>query len=368
MKKIGIITFHRAHNYGAVLQAYALQKVLSENNEVKIIDFRNKAIENAYKLFKINKKNVFSIGKSLLGDILYFPRDKKRYDCFNKFINANFHMTEKYNNYEQLKKEFPKFDIYITGSDQVWNYEISQEVNAYTLNFGDSNIKKISYAASIGEDTFNQKYINQFVDNIKKLNFVSIRESQTRMYLENLIGREVAVTMDPTLLRTVEEWNNDLKDIKNIVSEKYIFAYVVEENEEFYKILNYLSEITGYKIIHTGRRNKNVKSVLKSAYTNGPFEFVNLIKNAEYVVATSFHATVFSVLYHKKFWIVPHLKTGGRVRSLLKKLNISNRAVTNFQEFKKKDYDEQINYNKVDEILRLEREKSKKWLNNAIKN
>ena len=366
-KKIGIATFHNAHNYGAVLQVYALQKILSKKYEVKIINYRNKAITNVYKLFKVNKKNVFTIIKSLLTDFIYYSKDKKRFDEFEKFINNNLHMTQEYNTEEKLKTNPPKFDIYITGSDQVWNYDIARNIDVYTLNFGEKSIKRIAYAASIGEDTLYNEFIQEYKNNIQKIDHISVREEQAKLYLEKIIDESISVTLDPTLLINGDEWSESI-DNKEQQKEKYIFAYIVEENEEFYKILNYLSEITGYKIIHTGRKNRKIKNVLENAYIKGPMDFIKLIKNSEYVIATSFHATVFSILFHKKFWIIPHLKKGGRVFNLLNKLNIADRTIKNFEEFKFKDYDATIDYAVVDNILNVEREKSKKWLEDAINN
>ena len=364
-KKIGIITFHNAHNYGAVLQVFALQNILAKENEVKIINYENKAIVDTYKLFKINKKNIVTILKSLLGDFIYYFNDKKRFVNFNNFIEKNLNLTELYLTEKQLKDNSPKLDIYITGSDQVWNYDIARNVDAYTLNFGQKDIKRISYAASIGEDKFEEQHIEQYKRNIQQIDFISVREKLAKPYLEKLVKKDITVTLDPTLLMKSQDWDKYLEKNEK-KEEKYIFAYVVEENDEYYKILNYLSEITGYKIIHTGRRNKKINNILENAYTKGPLDFVSLIKNAEYVVATSFHATAFSILYHKKFWIIPHLKTGGRVTSLLEQLDISNRAISTFNEFKSKNFDEEINYKEVDEKLDKERSKSLNWLKNAI--
>ena len=119
-------------------------------------------------------------------------------------------------------------------------------------------------------------------------------------------------------------------------------------------------------MIHFDKRNKGLKNVLRSSYTEGPLEFINLIKNAEYVIATSFHATVFSIIFSKKFWIVPHKTTGSRVTDLLNKFGISNRAVNTFDEFKVKNYNEEIDYEKVNKILEKERKKSLDWLIDAI--
>ena len=364
-KKIGIVTFHNAHNYGAVLQVLALQDVLSKKNNVKIINFKNKAIDDVYKIFRVNKKNIFTMCRSLIGDLIYYNKDKNRYKNFNNFINKKLNLSKEYKDENQIKNNPPELDIYITGSDQVWNYSIAKNIDIYTLNFGPKSIKRISYAASIGEDTLYEDYIEEYKNNISKLDAISVREKSAQTYIQKLINKEVALTLDPTLLIKKEEWDKYIIDIKE-KNEKYIFAYIVEENEEFYKILNYLSKITGYKIIHTGRRNNNINNILENAYTKGPLDFISLIKNAEYVVATSFHATVFSILYHKKFWIIPHVKTGSRVTSLLETLGIKDRAINSFEEFKTKKFDKSIDYEKVDKILDEERDKSKKWLENAI--
>ena len=142
---------------------------------------------------------------------------------------------------------------------------------------------------------------------------------------------------------------------------------MVAEDPEYYKVIEYLSEKTGLKIIHASKRNKGIKNILRNAYTDGPIEFIKLIKNAEYVIATSFHATVFSIIFHKKFWIIPPKKTSSRITDLLKMLNIENRAIDSLENFKEKKYDEEINYSEVDEKLQAQREISLNFLDNAIK-
>ena len=171
--------------------------------------------------------------------------------------------------------------------------------------------------------------------------------------------------MDPTLLLTKKQWENEIKTLTGN-KEKYILAYVVEKDEQYIKIVNNLSEKTGLKIIHFGKTNPGYKNVLKSAYTEGPLEFINYIKNAEYVVATSFHATVFSVIFHKKFFIIPHKKTGSRVTNLLDKLGIENRTFNTLEEFKNIDYNFGMNWDNVEERLGKERKKSLDWLEKSI--
>lgn len=366
MKKIGIITFHRAHNYGAVLQVYALQKKLSQKYETKIIDYRNKELEKSYDVININKKNIKGTIKSLISFIIYHNKILKRYKKFENFINNELNLTKMYNSEKSLQDEPPELDVYITGSDQVWNYNISEKkINAYTLNFGNDNIERISYAASIGTDNLNEQHKEEYINNIKKINAISVREKKAKEYLQKKINREIEVTLDPTLLMTRKEWENSF-NLTAKEKERYIFGYTLTDDKSYYEIINYLSEMTGYKIIHVGKRNKGIKNVLRNAYSDGPIEFLKLIKNAEYVVTSSFHATVFSIIFNKKFWVVPPKKTSSRITNLLDKVNLSNRAIRTFDDFKKQKYDEKIDYKKVDNILEHDINKSINWLDNAI--
>ena len=138
---------------------------------------------------------------------------------------------------------------------------------------------------------------------------------------------------------------------------------------EYVKIINDLSKKTGLKVITFEKRKKNnYNNILRCAYTDGPEEFVRLIKNAQYVVTTSFHATVFSIIFHKKLFVVPHNTTGSRMLDLLNKLGLKDRAFYTLEEFQKSNYDTEIDYKKVEEILELERNKSLDFLKRALKN
>ncbi len=367
MKQIKITTFVKARNYGAALQAFALQNVLEQNKEqVYFINYKDRKIEEGYRIFYIDKKSLNSILKSILSNIIFFTKNIRKRHRFNSFINKKIKLTNSIKKIDDIQQKI-NADIFITGSDQVWNPEITGELSdIYTLNFGNKNIKRISYAASVGNEKNIQKYKEDYIKKISKIDKISVREESAKIELERILpDKEIEVVLDPTLLLTKEEWKKEISDLKN-EKEKYILAYHVKEDKEFIKITNELSRKTGYKIIHFDKRNRGLKNVLRSAYIEGPLEFINLIKNAEYIVATSFHATVFSIIFNKKFWIVPHATTGSRVTDLLKKLGISNRAVKNFEEFKKKDYNEEIDYEKVNKKLEEERKKSLEWLNDAI--
>lgn len=364
-KKIGIITFQNAHNYGAMLQVYALQEVLSKY-DTKIINYRNPGIEKTYKPFRINKKNIITIMRSLAASTLYYKRNIKRYKKFNEFINTKLNLTRVYKSEKELKENPPDFDIYITGSDQVWNYEIAcEKIDAYTLNFGSDKIKRISYAASIGADELEPKHKEEYIKNINRIDYISVREESANKYLSKLLNRRIETTLDPTLLLRQGDWKKFCENAEP-EKEKYILSYVLTDDPEYYKIVNYLSQKTGLKVIHFQRRDNGIKNILRNANTDGPIEFVNLIKNAEYVIATSFHATIFSIIFNKKFWVIPPKKRATRITNLLEMLNLKDRAVSSLEELIERDYDKEIKYKDVEEILKREKSKSMDFLNKSI--
>ena len=369
MKKIGIMTFHSAHNYGALLQGYALQEKIKEmGHECKIINYRNKVIERPYKILKLQFKNVKAFIKSLIRSIIFLIPNTQRAHNFNKFIKNKFDLTEPYYTEKSLKLNPPKCDIYIAGSDQIWNTDIANGLeDAYTLNFGGESIKRISYAASIGNDKIEEKYKEIYKSKLQNLDEISVREEEAKDILQELIDKPIEVTLDPTLLLSKEHWESLLEE-KRIGKEKYILAYIVAPNDDFYKMVEELSNQTGLKIVHFERRNKNYKNVLKSFYKEGPISFISLIKNAEYIITTSFHATVFSIIFNKKFIVVSNSKTSSRLANLLKKLNLNSRLISTLDDLKKLDYDEQIDYETAEKLLEKERNKSIAFLKKAIEN
>lgn len=361
-------TFFKAENYGAALQAYALQTILRQKGyDAEILNYRDSAIEDCYKIISIRRENLYLIIRASLGVLLFYGRRKKRHEQFLKFQEEYLKTGDKeYWSVEEVKRNPPDAEIYLTGSDQVWNTSITKGVSdIYTLNFGQDKIRRIAYAASIGVRKFSQSDAEIFREKVSRIEKVSVREVTAQNELENLLReKKIDVTLDPVLLRSKKEWETDICDFIR-TKEKYVLAYLVEEDPEYRKIVKELSDVTGLKIIHFECRKK-YGNVLYSAYTEGPMEFVNLIKNAEYVVTTSFHGTAFSVVLNKRFWVIPHKPRESRITDLLEKLAIQDRAVYTLEEFKKKDYSQEIDYEKIDILLEKERKKSLQWLSAAM--
>lgn len=375
MKKIGITTFHKAHNYGAVLQAYALSETLKKmtNFDIEFIDYYNKKLYGSYKLFKPIRKNFLKYFKQLYEDMLLYKKNKKRYESFEYFIQNNFKLSKEVKSSYDIEKYDLHYDYLITGSDQVWNKKIVGELSdIYTLNFNKKDkTKRISYAASVGDNKILLDNITEYRDKISVLDCISLRESDTCIELKKILHekKNIETVLDPTLLLTRKEWEEFLnkRDIKeNENNEKYIVAYDVAPNEEFVKIANYVSCKTGLKIIYFDKKNPGFDNVLGGAYIHGPIEFVNYIKNAEYVITTSFHATVFSIIFNKRFFVIPHKTTGLRVLNLLELLGINNRNFDTLNDFKKANLKNETDWESVQKKLNNERKKSLSWLQMSL--
>lgn len=367
MKKIDIITFQNAHNYGATLQTFALQKYLSDKEyDAKDINYKNKDIGNQYKVFKLNAQNELSFIKSIVVGIRDLIPNIVRHNRFEKFIKNNIKLTKRYESEKELKNVPPEADVYITGSDQVWNTGITNGLrDSYTLNFGNKKVIRISYAASIGNPIIYDYEKDFFKKKLKNIDHISVREKIAKENLEKLGFKNIKVCIDPTLLVTKKVWEELIKDCKSIKKD-YIFAYEVEPNDEYYEIVNKFSKEINIPIIHFEKKSKKYNNVLKKAYTSGPLEFLSLIKNSKCVICTSFHATVFSIIFHKDFYVIPHKNTGNRVTNLLEMLKIKDRVFYNYDEFKKRDTNSKIDWYEVDKNLEELRNDSANWLIESI--
>lgn len=364
--KIGIITFHNAHNYGACLQAYALQEYLKEiADEVNIIDYDSPVTKHYNLILPVLRKNIFKSVQQLIDNIRYYKKRRKRWDHFQAFIHRYLNLSAMhYKNERQLKNNYPRYDYYICGSDQIWNIDlVGNLTDAFTLNFGDDSIKRISYAASIGKDQINKKEAALFQRKLKRLDKVSVREPEAQKLLNGLIEKEVTQVCDPVFLRERKDWERFAMDAPS-VKQPYILVYSVIKNDTLVQIVNEISSQTGYPVISF--EEMGFHNVLKFVNDASPVEFVNLIKNAEIVVANSFHALAFSLIFDRTFWIIPHKKTNSRIDNLLNLTNNQDRLLCSVEEIKNCDFKEKPQGLFVDSKLQDNIEASKMFLKEAI--
>ena len=297
--KIGLITYHRALNYGAVLQAYALQQVitgmLGKNDECSILDYKCKKIEDMSVAIHKDKRFLKNVLKSpfRVGPL------KKKAKAYREF-NGKYLKTCPAQR-QELTELSRKFDRLITGSDQLWNYRVCGDDDTYFLDFADDPKKKYSYAVSLGmEKCFNENE-GRILKNLSDFACVSLREPIGADKIR-AVNPRLRTDVDPTLLLDAKSWESTF-DLRNSLG-KYILVYCVAPPKN---IMSVARELSKKKDLPVYILTEKVADKLKyrdcrCVFGKDPVEFLSFIKNAEYVLTTSFHATVFSLKFHKKLY------------------------------------------------------------------
>lgn len=316
--KTATITFHNTNNFGAALQCYALQKsLLLLGTENEILNYTSPYLNKPYKFSALKEKGPIRYFLGMVYSLLRSPRNKafKEFRCLLKLSKPLDKIS-----IQNIEKEY---DLFITGSDQVWNGHLVGYDGSYFLDFVKDQNKKGSYAASFGflriSDELKSKY-RELLDNYK---YYNVRETSGREILKDLFNIEANVTVDPTLLVSKEEWNTIAKDAG--IKGKYILVYQISPSSKLIEVLKQLKHQTGLKIVAV--------PFIMGAYidyipkpTLGPSEWVYLFKNASYVVTDSFHGTAFSMIYNRNVWCcIPERES--RINSFLEILGIPERLI-----------------------------------------
>lgn len=359
--RIGILTFHRALNYGAVLQTYALQEYLkSIGHNVKIIDYRQPYIEKIYykaNIGKYKRRNIFMIPFMVLKDILSMKHAEECKSVFEDFRKRFLNITDlPYYNSESIPKDY---DAYFLGSDQIWNPLLTNGFDDVYCGFFDTiKGKKIVYAASLETKQIKKEQYNNVRKFLANFDYLSLREKSAQQLLSSFTDKEINVVLDPTLLVEKNIWDGLLE--KNYALYDYILIYQVRIIPDTYKIAKKLSHKYNLRVIQLSseiNKNDDIRPY------PSPNRFLTLLKNARYVITTSFHATVFSLLFEKDFYVAKSKnKENDRVISLLNNFNLLSRYV-DFDTFEEK---ETINYDAVSQHLEIMRKGSINYISNAL--
>ncbi len=358
--KAGIMTFHRALNYGAVLQTYALCSFVNEFDvECEVVNYYSEPLESTYKIFDFKKNNfVSAILKGLFKGAIII---KKR-NGFNKFIENNVKISSKKYSFSQLKQLNNLYDLFITGSDQVWSPSCVGFDEAYFLTFADDG-KKNSYAASIGCSVIPENKKAEYKHRLEHYRNISVREEKAIDLLKQVgIKLDMNQNIDPTLLIDSNQYSKIAKKPKE---QKYVLLFSVNMPVNLIAYAKNLAEKKGLKVIYLN--DKPIMRVKGIEYKSGvsPEEFIGYIKYADYVVTNSFHGTVFSVIFHKNFFVEFNTKNGRNVRAeeLLKRLSIDNKEILG----EKAMADKSVDWNLVDQLINQERNKSKEYIEKVLK-
>jgi len=367
-KKVSIITIIDAINVGSYLQAYALSHVVESNKCVcEIVDYRRR--RNALRtVLKRSFKNM-----ALFKALLYFA-----YWCYVTirqrpkllgFLKKHIAVTErKYHSYEELCAYTPVADIYITGSDQVWNSGYNDGVDeAFYLSYVPVGKRKIAYAASIGNNEFAELERRHISSLLASFDYISVREDSAFYALKDIGITNVDHVLDPTLLINKEKWDMVSSTAKFKKTEPYLLVYCVESNKKKF-VGDYANRVAKrlnlkiYVISASGLASMTGKYDRKFVMIS-PEIFIKLFLNADYIVVSSFHGTAFSINFSKQFTTIAPEKYDTRVRSLLNLFNLERRLYLPSNE---SEYEIDIDYVKVSSILSDKREESLKYVNRIL--
>ncbi|MFA5329757.1 MAG: polysaccharide pyruvyl transferase family protein [Prolixibacteraceae bacterium] len=329
--KIGIITYHYGLNCGAILQAYALQTQIERlGHDVEFIDYRPKVKRTFHDY--VAKSPLTMIKKWI--DI-YNIYKYNRIDTFGK---VNKRSKKKYLTINELRSSPPRFDVYITGSDQLWNFGASaKEIPyAFLLDFGSDKTKRISFAVSLGQGFIPDILIESFKARLLKFNAISVRETSGCDVVQSILDDTITVKhiQDPTILLNAIDYMKIAEPVE--INDHLVVSYILSElnNDQISIIKSYCFD---QKLDWINLRNPgscmHIKNVMNKIVN--PYQWLSYVKKSKFMICGSFHAVIFSLIFHKPFIVmVPELITnqGGnqRINSILCSLGLLDRYVSKY--------------------------------------
>lgn len=371
--KVGIITIHKINNYGSVLQAYSLQKAIEDLGfRVEIIDYEfpnGFHTENKYAIHGKIQSNEPRWIKFLFSTALV-----KQHRGIRNFVEKQLHLSAHgYSSPEELTESPPLYDVYVTGSDQLWNPRYCNGDPAFMLHFAPDNALKISYAASIGTDKLPDELHPVYRNLLGRYAHIAVRENSGADVIKGITGKNATVVLDPTLLLNRDQWN-EIAVKKRQYNKKYILCYFLNYTFNAFpyvdKLTGYIQEHTGYEVVRVARPPHKL-GICHTHYEAGasPEEFLALIRDAEIVLTTSFHGTAFAINYGKPVFTIVQGRNANdsRQASLMENLGLDKQILPVGETFPNPS---QAYYDVEEEQKRLFtlRQASKDYLQKALNN
>lgn len=377
MKKIGIITIHNSPNYGACLQSYGLYHFLNNIGiDCEIIDLHrpthNDYVESKkYTATRTKNKNFL---KNFLLKLVFKKRKKtmsvKAMKRFNNF-NSRIKLSKPYLCIDTLYENPPYYDVYISGSDQLWNPTIGFCNEPYFLTFVKNKSKRISYATSIGIDKLTENEKENYSKWLDSYNHISVREKSAKDLLESFIEKKIEQVADPSFLPERSHWTSMAK--LPYIEAPYILLFTLSYNEYLLQMCRRFKKESGMQLIYLCLNQPKKNCDYKIEKDAGPEEWLGYLAKAEMVITDSFHGSVFSIIMGTKnfFTYVPSSqKRGKRITDLLDTYQLSEHVFTeddlkkSFESF----YKRKLNHKIITDIYMIEQERSRSYLTYAINN
>lgn len=387
MKKTAIVSCYFQHNYGSMLQAYATQMALDKlgyDNETIDISGFEKEIKRAKVYYFVKSSFTSGIILTKFGRIKgmiirnikkneYTKSMEIRYQAFERFKKKHFRLSPIYTSKKELGINSDKYDAFLVGSDQLW-LPGNIAADYYTLNFVQKSVNTIAYATSFGIEALPRDIKKSAEKFLRGIKHIGVRESSGANIIKEITGRSVPVVCDPTLLFDAEDWM-DIQDEQPIIRDKYIFVYLLGNNPLHRDFVKNLRKKTGLPVVCLPHIDEFVPSDEECSdirlYDIEPGEFLNLIRNAEYVCTDSFHCSVFSIQYRKDFYTFKRFNTkskqstNSRLETLFELLQIKDRFIEGDEEIEK-IMNISINFEKIHKILNEFRKESYQYLRAAL--
>lgn len=387
MKKVGLVICYFHKNYGSMLQAYATQHVFDKmgipNEAVycqnphmymtmpKVSYYLHKLTNKDVLLDKINRTRGKMVHRMLKTD--FYSMQTQRNEKFKEFSESVFRVSRPYADRKELMKDTENYSAFVVGSDQLWS-PANIDNDFYTLTFVPDHIPKIAYATSFGTASLPKYQHRRARKFLNRFNYISVREETGKKLVESLSDKKAQVVLDPTLLLKKDDWDIFSGHVP-VIKGSYIFCYFLGNNRNGRKFAKELKENTGYQIVALLHMDEYISEDEDFAditpYEIGPIEFVNLVKNAAFVCTDSFHGTVFSIIYGKKFFTFNRfnksssISTNTRIDTLLGMLSLENRRKKGYEDVLESMQSE-IDYESVYEKLRRKRTEAFSYLERAL--
>lgn len=330
-QKIGILTVHKNTNYGANLQAFALCNYINSlGYDCETVDYVSSEDLKYIKLASWLKlswdneksKNIIRKAKLALALILSAPEKNKRLLSFRNFWKNYYKLSPLCESINDVKKF--GYDTLVSGSDQVWNPDITDGLQELFFCHVDGVKKRISYAPSIGKDKYNDEDAEKAKKWIKELDYCSLREATSAEYISELAGIKTECVCDPVFLpdRSVYEKMAS----KRISDKKYVLVYSIVRNSKMLEVAKVFAKEHGLELIEICQ-TKDKKCTHKQYTYFGPDKFISAVKHAEYVFTNSFHGTAFSLIFEKELFAFENRERGTRITNVLEKASLLSRLV-----------------------------------------
>lgn len=365
MNRVGILTFHSANNFGALLQAISLQKTIAKHDgvECELINYEPDFIRKDYSISPFKSKR----SKAIVKEVLRIPDKKKRNLKFEEFRRQNTICTSLCQREDDFKRICESFDKIVVGSDQVWNYNLTGKDMHYFLPTIDGSVEKFAYAASTGGADFSSKIADEMIRCLQEFDSISVREAASKEAIQQMVDKKnIEVVLDPVFLTERDDWEKlAAKSVKKdyILFFKMGYSKTADPALEFAKKL---SQKTGYELLmlwdqETWFRYRDVKHI----GAVGPAEFLCWINEAKCVVTNSFHATAFSIILNTSFYVETEIERKDRVLNILKIFGLEGWGLVKGQTGNALAIP-QIEWEAVNTKLQNERSKSLDYINKIL--